>query len=122
MSSEFNETVTIDGVEYNFQLLSLKDALTIEAQVIGLISAVSGKSEIDYNILYNIGKKICKGLLADDFEITDIDGYFKGKTFLFNKIIMAGLKANFPDFFLELDKLGSDSAIKTALSKSGLKV
>jgi hypothetical protein len=122
MASDLNETVKIDGVEYNFQLLSLKDALKIEAQVIGLISAVMGKAEVDYDILYEIGKKICAGLLVDDFEVTDIDGYFKGKALLFNKVIMQGLKINFPDFFSELNKLGSDSAIKQALSKSGIKV
>ena len=122
MASNFDEKVEIDGAEYNFQLLSLKDALKIESQVIKLISSVMGKSDMNYETLYEIGKKICKGLLIDDFEVSDIDAHFKGKALLFNKVIIEGLKVNFPDFFLELNSLGSDSEIKKALPKSGIKV
>jgi len=122
MASNFDEKVEINGEEYNFQLLSLKDALKIESQVIRLVSSVMGKTDMNYEALYEIGKKICKGLLIDDFEVSDIDAHFKGKTLLFNKVIIEGLKVNFPDFFLELNNLGSDSEIKKALSKSGIKV
>lgn len=120
--AKLNEEVTIDGAVYDFQLLNLKDAMRIESKVIGLIGSVMGKTVVDDDALYNIGVKICKGLLIDGFEVTDIDDYFKGKAMLFNKAIIEGLKVNFPDFFSELENLGSGSAIKRALSDTGINI
>lgn len=120
MSSKFNEEVTVEGIKYNFQLLGLKDAMKIESKVIGLIGSVMGKTVMDEDTLYDIGIKVCNGLLVDDFEVKSLDDHFKGKALLFNKVLLAGLRVNFPDFFLGINKLDSNSAIKKALSDTGL--
>lgn len=119
MSSDFTETVKIDGKEYQFELLELSDALQVESQVASLIAQTMGKGEKDHSLLYNIGKKVCVNLCEDAFEIKDIDSHFKGKALLFNKVMIQGVKVNFPDFFTMM--AGDEgSAIAAALDKSGL--
>ncbi len=100
---------TIDGVEYDFQLLKLRDAAKIELRVVALVSALQSGGQIDEDALYEIGLKICAGLTADDAEIASIDGYFAGKLLLFNRVVIAGLEINFPDFFSALGIDVSDS-------------
>ena len=118
MASDFSETVTIDGKSYQFQLLSLADAMDTESRVASLVAQIMGKGEKDHGLLFAIGSKICNGLTVDDFEV-ELEKEFKGKALLFNKVIIAGVKANFPDFFTLLT--GSvDSPITAALAKSGL--
>lgn len=119
--SNSNEA-TIGGEVYNFELLKLKNALKIESKVISLIGAIMGKTSLDEDALYDIGIKICSGLLIDGFEIKDIDSHFRGKAMLFNKVIIEGLKINFPDFFSQLNALDSGSKIKKALSETGIKL
>jgi hypothetical protein len=121
VASEFTETSTIDGKDYQFQLLSLSDALEVESQVAALVAGMMGKGERDHALLFSIGKKVCVGLTVDDFEVKDLDAEFRGKVLLFNKVIIAGVKANFPDFFTVL--MGSeDSPIAEALKQSGLEI
>ena len=118
MASEFSETVEIDGKSYQFQLLSLADAMDVESRVASLIAQTMGKGEKDHGLLFAIGSKICKDLTVDDFEIK-LEAEFRGKALLFNKVVIAGVKANFPDFFTALAGSG-DSAIAEALAASGL--
>ena len=121
MPSEFTDTSNIDGKDYQFQLLSLSDALEVESQVAALVAGMMGKGERDHGLLFTIGKKVCVGLTIDDFEVKDLDAEFRGNVLLFNKVIIAGVKANFPDFFTVL--MGSeDSPIAEALKQSGLEV
>jgi hypothetical protein len=119
MASDFTDKTTIDGKEYQFELLSLADALEVESKVASLIAQTMGKGEKDHKLLYQIGKKVCAGLCVDDFEIKDIDEAFRGKPLLFNKVMIAGVKANFPDFFTLLAG-NEDSAIMEAVKQSGL--
>jgi len=118
VASEFSETVEVDGKSYQFQLLSLADAMDVESRVASLIAQTMGKGEKDHGLLFAIGAKLCKGLTVDDFEVK-IEEEFRGKPLLFNKVIIAGAKANFPDFFTILAESG-DSAIGEALAASGL--
>lgn len=118
MGSEFAETIEIDGKSYQFQLLSLADAMDVESRVASLIAQTMGKGEKDHGLLYAIGSKICKGLTVEDFEV-ELNTEFKGKALLFNKVVIAGVKANFPDFFTVLAE-SKDSAIGEALAASGL--
>ena len=119
MASEFTATETVDGKVYQFQLLSLADALEVESQVASLVAGIMGKGERDHKLLYKIGAKVCEGLTADDFEVKVLDDEFRGKALLFNKVMIAGVKANFPDFFT-LIAASEDSAIGAALKQSGL--
>lgn len=114
--------VTIEGKVYNFQKLGLRDGASIQTKVIKAISALMGKSDLDEDLLFSIGEKLCKGLLVDDFEVNDIDEHFAGNLMLFNIVMMEGLKINFKDFFLKLEKLDSDSKIKNLLSDVGIEV
>jgi hypothetical protein len=117
--SSFTETETIDGKAYQFQLLSLDDALQVESKVAALVAGMMGKGERDHTLLGSIGRTVCKGLTVDDFEVKDIDDEFRGAVLLFNKVVIAGVKVNFPDFFSIL--AGSeDSPIAEALRESGL--
>lgn len=100
---------TIDGVEYDFQLLKLRDAAKIEMRVVALVTALQSGGQVDGDALYEIGLKICAGLTADDAEIASIDGYFAGKLLLFNRVVIAGLEINFPDFFSALGLDVNDS-------------
>lgn len=119
MASDFTETQTIDGKSYQFQLLSLSDALEVESKVAALVAGMMGKGERDHALLFAIGAKVCAGITIDDFEVSDLDSEFRGQVLLFNKVIIAGVKANFPDFFTLL--MGSkDSPIAEALKQSGL--
>jgi len=113
------ETVEVDGKEYQFELLDLKDALEVESKVASLVAQVMGKGEKDHNLLYSIGKKVCKNICEDGFEVKDIDAHFRGKALLFNKVMIQGVKANFPDFFSMIES-GGDSAIMEAVKRSGL--
>ena len=116
-TSSQNETIIdgnkaiVDGVEYNFQPLKVKQALAITKKVAMLIAKpeVAGDDDI-----YNISKAICNGLLADDFEV-NFDQYFNGKIMLLFKVMMAGLQINFPDLFETAKKLGG-SALEDALN------
>ena len=119
MPSDFTESKTIDGKSYQFQLLSLDDALEVESMVAGLVAGMMGKGERDYSLLSKVGRKVCKGLTIDDFEIDDLDSEFRGKALLFNKIIIEGVRSNFPDFFSAIEG-ASDSPIAEALKQSGL--
>jgi hypothetical protein len=114
-----NSVKTIDGIEYNFQLLKLRQAMQVQMSAIRLIAQSMGKGDPDDDLLYNIGCKICKGLVADGFEVTDVDGHFASKPMSFNKVIMAGMQLNFPDLFNELKKSGS-SGILDKLQGAGL--
>jgi len=107
--SDVNTKKTIEGVEYDFQLLKLRDATKIEMRVLALITALQNGTPVDEDALYEIGSKLCVGLTADDAEIASIDAYFAGKTLLFNRVIVAALEINFPDFFSALDINVSDS-------------
>lgn len=98
---------TIDGVEYNFQLLKLRQAMQVQMSAVRLVAQSMGKGEPDDDLLYNIGCKLCKGLVADGFEVTEIDSYFASKPMAFNKVIIAGVQLNFPDLFNGLKKSGS---------------
>lgn len=118
MTSDFTVTEKIDGREYQYQLLSLSDALEVESQVAAIVAGVMGKGERDHKLLYTIGKKVCAGLTIDDFECKDLDGEFRGKALLFNKVLVRGVRANFPDFFEILAGL-DDSPLAAAL-QSGL--
>ena len=118
MTSKFTSTEKIDGKEYQFQLLSLSEAMEVESQVIDLVASVMGKGERDHSLLYKVGKKVCKGLTIDDFECKDIDAEFRGKNLLFNKVMVRGVRANFPDFFELLAGL-EDSPLTSAI-QSGL--
>lgn len=121
MASQFTETVDIDGKGYQFQLLSLSDALQVESKVAALVAGMMGKGERDHSLLFDIGAKVCAGITIDDFEVKDLDSEFRGEVLRFNKVIIAGVKANFPDFFTVL--MGSeDSPIAEALKQSGLEI
>ena len=118
MGSDFVVKEKIDGREYQFQLLSLSDALEVESQVAAVVAGVMGKGERDHKLLYKIGKQVCEGLTIDDFECKNIDEEFRGKALLFNKVLIKGVKANFPDFFDLLAKM-DDSPLSAAI-QSGL--
>lgn len=118
MASDFSETVVVEGKSYQFQLLSLADAMDVESRVASLIAQTMGKGEKDHGLLFAIGSKVCKGLTVDDFEV-DLNAEFKGKALMFNKVMIAGVKVNFPDFFTALAE-SSDSVIGEALAASGL--
>lgn len=118
MPSDFNVTEKIDGREYQFQLLSLSDAMEVESQVAALVAGVMGKGERDHKLLYTVGKKVCIGLTINDFECKDIDAEFRGKALLFNKVMIRGVRANFPDFFELLARM-DDSPLSAAI-QSGL--
>ena len=107
--SDVDTKKTIDGVEYDFQLLKLRDATKIEMRVIGLITALQSGGQVDEDALYEIGSKLCAGMTADDAEVASIDAYFAGKTLLFNRVVVAALEINFPDFFSALGIDVSDS-------------
>ena len=100
--SDVDTKKTIDGVEYDFQLLKLRDATKIEMRVIGLVTALQSGGHVDEDALYEIGSKLCAGMTADDAEVASIDAYFAGKTLLFNRVVVAALEINFPDFFSAL--------------------
>jgi hypothetical protein len=118
VTSKFTESAEIDGKEYQFELLDLKDALHVESQVAAIVAQVMGKGEKDHTLLYKVGMKVCKNLCEDGFEIKDIDEHFRGKALLFNKVMIKGVQVNFPDFFTAIQS--DDSAIGAALKKSGL--
>ena len=118
MASEFSKAVELEGKSYQFQLLDLAEALDVESRVASLVAQTMGKGEKDHSLLFTIGSKVCKGLTVDDFEVV-IETEFKGKALLFNKVMIAGVKANFPDFFTAL-AASEDSAIGAALAASGL--
>lgn len=118
MASQFTETKTIDGKDYQFQLLSLGDAINVTNKIGGVVAGLMGKGERDDDLIYAIGKKVCAGLTIDDFEVKDLDAEFRGKVLLFAKVLGAGIQANFPDFFSELKS--KDSAIGEILKTSGL--
>ena len=119
MSSDFTAKAEIDGKEYQFELLELVDAIEIESKAAALIAQTMGKGEKDHSLLYQIGKKVCHNLCEDGYEIKSIDAHFKGKALLFNKVMLQGVKVNFPDFFT-LIAGSEDSAIMEAVKKSGL--
>ena len=52
MASRFTDAVDIDGKSYQFQLLSLKDAMAVESKVAALVAGVMGKGERDHDLLY----------------------------------------------------------------------
>lgn len=119
MASDFTAKAIVDGKEYQFELLSLADALEVESKVASLIAQTMGKGEKDHKLLYQIGSMVCTNLCEDGFEITNLDQHFQGKALLFNKVMVQGVKANFPDFFTLLAG-DNDSAIMAAVKKSGL--
>jgi len=118
VASDFTVTEKIDGREYQYQLLSLSDALEVESQVAAIVAGIMGKGERDHKLLYKIGKQVCVGLTIDDFECKNIDDEFRGKALLFNKVLVRGVRANFPDFFEILAGL-DDSPLASAI-QSGL--
>lgn len=118
MASDFTVTERIDGKEYQYQLMSLSDALEVESQVAAIVAGVMGKGERDHKLLYKVGKKVCHGLTIDDFECKDIDAEFRGKALLFNKVMIRGVRANFPDFFELL--ANQDGSPLAAAVQSGL--
>lgn len=123
MASDFTKTVEIDGKDCQFQLLCLDDALELQSMVINLVKGVvtpQGGGITDYSLLSKIGRKVCKELTIDDFEIKSLDDEFRGKTLFFNKVASQGVIANFPDFFTLLDSLPEDSNLKGMVQKSGL--
>ena len=105
--------VKINEIEYNFQPLKLRKAIGI-AQKVALIATNPAMAQDDD--LYNVGKTICAGLLADDFEV-NYDEYFTGKITLLGKVVLEGMKINFPDMFENLGKLGADSELNKILDK-----
>lgn len=114
-----SNVVTIDKIEFDYQLLKLRQAMSVQMAVVRLVSGTMGKGEADDDLLYTIGIKLCKGLLADGFEILDIDDFFQGKPLLFNKVIIEGAKQNFPDLFDALKKSGGNK-LTEELKKVGL--
>lgn len=116
--ANFTETAEIDGKEYQFELLDLRDALHVESQVAAIVAQVMGKGEKDHTLLYKVGMKVCQKLCEDGFEVKDIDEHFRGKALLFNKVMIKGVQVNFPDFFTAIQS--EDSAIGAALKQSGL--
>ena len=119
MSSDFTSTAKIDGKEYQFELLSLEDALEVESKVASLIAQTMGKGEKDHKLLFQIGSKVCLNMCEDGFEVKDVSAHFRGKALLFNKVMIQGVKANFPDFFTLL-AASDDSALMAVVKKSGL--
>lgn len=119
MPSAFTENETIDGKVYQFQLLNLDDALQVESRVAALVAGMMGKGERDHTLLGSIGRTVCKGLTVDDYEVKDLNDEFRGATLLFNKVVIAGVKVNFPDFFSALSA-SNDSPIAEMLRESGL--
>ncbi len=93
--------------------------MEVESKIGALVAGMMGKGERDHGLLFSIGKTVCNGLTIDDFEIKDLDDEFRGKALLFNKVVIAGVRANFPDFFSMIES-ESDSPFAEALAASGL--
>lgn len=107
-------TVNIDGVEFNFSLMAVKDMLEVESMIGSYIMQSKGGTP-DHSTIYQIAKKVLHGALVDGHDL-DFDTYFRGKLVLLHKAMLEGLKANAVDFLELLQSKGVslDSALKKA--------
>lgn len=109
------KTVDIDGVEFNFALMPVKDALEVESMIVSYVVQAKGGNSVDHGTLYQIAKKVLNGCLIDS-EDCDIDKHFNGRMLLLHKATVEGLKANCMDFLEALKAKGvdADSVLKKA--------
>lgn len=109
------KTATIDGVEFNFVLMKVKDALEVESMILSYVVQAKGGTAVDHSMIFKIAEKVLKHCLIDGEEC-DIEKHFSGRLMLLHKAALEGLKANSMDFFESLKAKGidTDSLLKKA--------
>ncbi len=117
----------IDGKEYEFTKLKLKQQVSMQAQVIRAGMALAQGGNFDIEFQYSAAKKLFKFMTCEGYEVVlkdddAIDEFFDSDLALFNKVFYAAVKFNFPSIFAKLTALAKDkdSALSQGLEKSGL--
>jgi hypothetical protein len=119
----------IDGKEYEFTKLKLKQQVSMQAQVIRAGMALAQGGNFDIEFQYSAAKKLFKFMTCEGYEVVlkdddddAIDEFFDSDLALFNKVFYAAVKFNFPSIFAKLTALANDkdSALSQGLAKSGL--
>jgi len=117
---EKENTVTIDGTEYEFKLMNLRKSASL-LKMIG--ASISDINKADDDVVYYIAERVCSGLLVDGFE-ENFDSYFARKHLLLGKVVASGLRLNYPDLIGGvtdgLGKLDKDSELGKNIESLGL--
>jgi len=100
MASLETKIVTVGENKYDIVLLNVSDALDVEADVINLFT-LSQQGKVKGSLIYSLAKTLLNAAEVNGKPL-DIDTHFSRKVGELNKVVLACLKENFPDFFGEM--------------------